>query len=299
MSKKVLVIGGSGFTGRHVLQEMIRRGMDVYAMQHHTPLPDMEGIKIIKGGIGDVNRRLLDSVRPDTVFHLARPKFPLLRRAGRNLAARWAAFQNQRLIREMERPGHPARLVFASGSLMYGSSPHPHDEDAPLKPISFARQYYRGEIPVLNAIEAGKIPVTVIRFPWLLGKGSWFEWFYLRAMNQYQAIPLFGDGNNLMEIIDIQDAARLALQVTDDPQTRGIINLVSSGAVTQLEFVSVLSSVSGLPVKDYREVFHRSPEKEAIQAFTSGIVLATKYSALTTGFRYTSLEDSLRRILSE
>ena len=189
--KKVLVIGGSGFTGQHLLKSLSIGGFEVFAIQNKSPLPAYPGIRVIKGGIRAVDHKLIDEIKPDMVFHFARPKFPLLRKAGRILAARYAAVQNRNLIRELEKSDHPVSLLFASGSLMYGSSPVPPDEDSPLHPVSFARQYYPGETPVLKALKQGRIPVMVIRFPWLLGAGSWFDWFYVRPMKKAQLCPHF------------------------------------------------------------------------------------------------------------
>jgi len=294
--EKVLVIGGSGFAGRHLVAELKFKGIEIYAIEHHHALAETEKIRIVRGGIKAVDRKLIDAIRPDVVFHLARPTFPRLRKAGRILAARYAARLNRRLIKELEHAINPPTLVFASGSLMYGPSPEPATEDQPLRPFSFARQYIPGEMPVLEALRKSRISVKIIRFPWLLGQGSWFEWFYLKTMREKHAIPLFGKGDNQMEIIDVQDAVKLMLRYADDQVGKGVYNILSSGAITQLDFVSKLNLLTGYPVKDHRELFSGKIEKEAVEAFTSTIVLATKYPEIPAGFHYTPLHESLKRI---
>jgi nucleoside-diphosphate-sugar epimerase len=295
--KKALVIGGSGFAGRQLVSELLSTDHEVFAMEHRSPIARGSNVTVIRGGTGAIGKKLLRSINPDFIFHFARPTFPVLRRPGRVIAASYAAWLNRRLIRAIEHSGLGSKLIFASGSLMYGSSPSPVYEDAPLNPASYARQYYRGEIPILEALKAGNVPVIVLRMPWLLGKGSWFEWFYLRTMEKHRMVPLFGDGANLMEVLDIRDAARMAVKYAIDPETRGIFNLVTPKPVTQMEFAGKVSDLSGFPVRDYREAFQGKLEKEALQAFTSNIVLATKYPDLIAGFHYTSLEESLKRLL--
>lgn len=297
--KKALVIGGSGFAGRHLIDGLLKEGCEVYAIEHKAQIPGNLNVRVIKGGISAVDSHLIRSIQPDYIFHYARPKLPYLRKAGRLMAARYASWQNKRLIRELENPGHQSKLIFASGSLMYGSSPSPLDEDSPIHPVSFASQYHRGEIPILNAEKSGKIPVMVMRFPWLLGRGSWFEWFYLRTMEKSSTVPLFGNGDNKMEVLDIRDATKMVMRYAFENEGSGIFNLVSAKAITQLEFASAISSVSGMPVRDYREVFHGHLEKEALQAFSSNIVLATKYPHLQKDQHYTPLEETLAGILSE
>jgi nucleoside-diphosphate-sugar epimerase len=297
--KKVLVIGGSGFLGRHVIQELCRSNFEVYALEHKTPFRITDQVKIVKGSIGAVDRKLIRGIRPDLVFHLARPTFPRLKRTGRHLAARYAAMLNQRLIRELEKSGHPCRLIFASGSLMYGNSSVLQDEDSPLNPISYARQYYRGEMPVLKAMQKGILPVTVIRFPWLLGRGSWFEWFYLRTMKNSGFVPLFGNGDNRMEIIDILDAAKLAVKFAGEPGNPSIVNLISARPVSQLDFASAVSMVSGKPVRDYLSVIPGRIEREALEAFSSNIIFETKHKEWPGDFPYTPLTVTISRILDE
>jgi len=297
--KRVLVIGGSGFSGRYILKELLKQGHQVFAIENRNPVRGGSEVHVIKGGIRAVTCHLIDEIRPEAVFHFARPKFPRLKRTGRLLAARLAALQNQRLIRVLEGAGHPCRLVFASGSLMYGSSLSPLDEESPLKPVSFARQYYWGEKPVLEALRINKCPVMVMRFPWLLGAGSWFEWFYLRPMKRTHSVPLFGQGDNFMEVLDVEDAARLAVKYAFQYNCPGIYNIVSAGPVTQLEFAASVSRASGFPVKDYRTLFTGYLEKEALQAFSSNIMLATKYPELLKDQLYTPLEETLSGILRE
>jgi nucleoside-diphosphate-sugar epimerase len=118
-------------------------------------------------------------------------------------------------------------------------------------------------------------------------------------MRQYRGIPLFGNGDNLMEVLDIRDAARLLLNYVLKNEESGIFNLLSSGAITQREFAETLSLLSGFPVKDYRQIFPGGLEKEAVEAFTSNISLATKYPGLKAGFQYTDLKESLKRIFTE
>jgi nucleoside-diphosphate-sugar epimerase len=151
-------------------------------------------------------------------------------------------------------------------------------------------------MPVVHSIKAGLFPVMVVRMPWLLGQGSWFEWFYLRTMRQQKAIPLFGNGENKMEIIDVTDAARLLIRIAHTSLPPGVYNVISSGAVSQLEFAGKLATLSGLPVKDHRELFPAGLEQEAFEAFTSNIELTTKFPEIFDGFEFTSLDEAIIRI---
>ena len=297
--KNVLVIGASGFAGRYLVRELSEQGYEIYAVQNKRPLELPESVKVIAGGGRSVNHKLLKAIQPEIIYHFARPKLPYFRWAGRLMAGYFAGWLNSRLVKEIGRSGLPVKLVYASGSLMYGPSLLPHDEDAPLNPFSFAKQYYRGELPILKAMSDRNFPVLVMRFPWLLGNGSWFSWFYLNTMKRTGAVPLFGQGTNFMEVIDVIDAVRMAIHFAENMQHAGIYNIVSSKPVTQLEFASSLSEVSGLPVKNHGELFQNRLETEAYRSFTSTILLSTKYLEMISGWEYTPLDQTLADIITE
>lgn len=292
--KKVIILGASGFLGSHILQELLEKDYKVYATQYNSHLNE-EGITLIYGGTKVLTRKLIDTIQPDLIIHCARPVMPKLKRLGRYWAARVAHKNNKRLLHRLKRSNSQPLLVFASGSLMYGNSKTAHNEDAPLNPISYAKQYQRGEKPIRKAIEAGDYPVTMLRFPWLLGDGSWFKWFYLGTAEDYKAVPQFGDGKNRMEIMDVKDAAKLMVLYAQAGK-KGIYNVFNK-AITQQEFVGAVSKQLKLPVKDYRDLFTEALEKETLEAFTSNIVLKSKHPNVLKAFKFRTLEETLSEIV--
>ena len=173
-----LVTGASGFLGSAVAKALSEEQVDFYAMQHRRAVDPLPGMTVLQGGTRTLDAALLDCYDIDAVIHCARPTAPRFRQFGRRWAAWRAARDNAFLVREVTGSGQQRRLVFASGSLVYGSSSTPHGEDAPVRPLSYAREYHAGEIPLEQAVRAGKA-VMILRFPWILGNGSWFRWFYL------------------------------------------------------------------------------------------------------------------------
>ncbi|MBU3926463.1 MAG: NAD(P)-dependent oxidoreductase, partial [Bacteroidetes bacterium] len=177
---KVIIIGVSGFLGSKVLDQIISEGYQVFATQNKKAIPRASEITIIQGGIKGLSTAKLKEIDPVAIFHCARPTFPYFKKWGRMLAAEKARRLNKRLVKQLEKSGLTTTLVFASGSLSYGNSDVAHSERSPLNPLSYAKQYIRGESPFLKDHSDLKFKVIVLRFPWLLGKGSWFSWFYLK-----------------------------------------------------------------------------------------------------------------------
>jgi len=294
--KRLLLIGGSGYLGRHLLKELNNGEVEVFSLVNKRPIPNNNKTNIIKGGLASIDADLIDKIAPDTIFHCARPVIPKFKKWGRKVAAQIAAKHNRNLIKNLNDSTTKPLLVFASGSLMYGNSPEPSDEKVPLNPISYARQYYKGELPILKALEEVQNPIMLLRLPWLLGNGSWFKWFYLQWIKQSGVIPAFGDRKNMMEIIDIRDVARLMVKYATEIASSGIYNLPSSKAIKQQVFLDVTAEVFDTEVKDYTEVISGKIEKEAFEAFTSNIVLSTTHRKVLDEFQYTPLKTTLTDI---
>jgi nucleoside-diphosphate-sugar epimerase len=294
--KKIVVIGSSGFLGRHLLEELKSREVQVYAVKHKNPIKEVDHNFQISGGIKSINDELIDKINPDVIFHLARPVMPRFKKWGRKLAALKATRLNRNLLKNLNKSTAKPLLVFASGSLMYGNSSNPHLEDSPLNPVSFARQYFKGELPIVEAANSGTYPVQVFRLPWLLGNGSWFRWFYLENIRKSKSIPKFGDGKNHMEIIDVRDAVKLMAKIAFGSEIHGIINLPSLGAITQQQFLEKISEALHARIVDFKKLYPGRLEVEVFEAYTSSIVLGTKYPKLFDDFEYSGLEDSLNRL---
>lgn len=295
--KKVLLIGGSGFLGSHLLVALREKDFDIYAIKNRKEIPGIPKDKIIPGGIKAIDKKLIDELCPEFVFHTGRPVMPRWRRFGRKLAALKAAGYNRKLISELNNSDTKPTLIFASGSLMYGSSPSPHDEDSTLNPLSFARQYYRGELPIIKAAQNHNYPVKIFRLPWLLGNGSWFRWFYIENIKSRKQVPAFGDMTNMMEIIDVRDAVNLMIKISLEGDDSGIFNIPAQKAISQKQFLNELSGFSGAEITNYKKIYPGKVENEVLEAYTSNILIKTKHPQYFKGYNYYSLRESFGHFL--
>jgi UDP-glucose 4-epimerase len=71
--RRVLVTGGSGFIGRHLLDRLARLGCRGSALSRTSQAPLSGDICWHRGDLADLSaaRRLIRSTRPDVIFHLA------------------------------------------------------------------------------------------------------------------------------------------------------------------------------------------------------------------------------------
>ncbi|MCX6304209.1 MAG: NAD(P)-dependent oxidoreductase [Bacteroidetes bacterium] len=289
----VIIIGSSGFLGSAVTSELLSCGFQVFATKNKRPIPGETGLTVIEGGIKALTTGILDQVRPEAIFHCARPVIPGLRRWGRIIAAFQAKRYNRFLLSQIDACQVKPVLIFASGSLVYGNSSTPHSEAAPLNPVSYARQYHRGEAPVLKALHEKATKVVMVRFPWLLGNGSWFSWFYLKPLREQMRVPLFGEGSNYMSLISLTDAARMMVKSYRLCTGSCICNVSSPIVLTQKSFAAAVAGHYGGTVTDHKNLYPGGLEKEALEAFASNILMQSGHPELQGDQPFQNLEQML------
>lgn len=295
-NKKVILIGGSGFLGRKICEELVLQGFDLYCVKHESEFQTSSSINIIQGGIKALSSELIDSINPVFIIHSARPTLPKLRKLGRILATKKAKNLNKNLLNQLKNSSSKPKLIFASGTLSYGNNENPAFENSPISPLSYARQYIKGEFPIINNCKSEDYPIIILRLPWLLDKGSWFDWFYLQNIRKFGTIPLFGNGDNKMAIIDIADAVKLILKYASQKDLHGIYNIFSPNILTQLEFANAVKKTFGSRVLSYEKIYTDKLEIEALEAFTSNIIPATNYMDIISKYDFISLQESLEKL---
>jgi len=165
--QNVLVLGGSGFLGRHIIEELNNKGVQAFCLENKSRVHiQNDNIKVIKGSFLDFQWEKLGEVNLQVIFHTARV-------SGSNMKSRrQAAFENakanEKLIKWLKTLYTPPLLVFVSGSLVYGSHHNMSiDENQPPNPTSFQREYFMAEQPILHAFERKETPVQIVMPSWI------------------------------------------------------------------------------------------------------------------------------------
>ncbi len=291
--QSVILIGGSGFLGSEVRAELLAQGYKVFATENKAQIEHAENIVILSGGIKAITYSKIKEINPVAIYHCGRPTFSRLRKLGRKLASYKAAKLNRNLVKAIKRSGVNVPLVFASGSLAYGNSKTAHFEDSPISPISYSKQYITGERPLLRATNTENYPVLILRFPWLIGNGSWFKWFYHESAKEMGKIPIFGDGQNHMSIISVTDAAKLMVEYPKQFKESGVYNIFSPFHPNQLDFLKLIASKYSCDVVDYKQLYPNGLESAVIEAFESNIIMDSKNKELLDNYNFKSIVDSI------
>jgi 2-alkyl-3-oxoalkanoate reductase len=250
--KKVLVTGGTGFVGVHLVRRLLERGREVVSLDTAPGLEDDDlrsrGAILLKGSVTDsaAVERAMDGV--DLVFHLA-SRF-------RDIFAPDETYYDvdvngTRTVLSTAQRHQVRRVVHCSTQGVHGIiNGRAADEDSPIAP----RDYYcyakvEAERVCREFIAQG-MDIVIVRPTSIYGPGDMFGWLKLHRMVKKGRFVMLGDGrtmNHPLYVENFVDALELAAEV---PEARGRTYIAGDAEpVTLNELVRLLGDTHGVPVK--------------------------------------------------
>lgn len=222
---RVLVTGGGGFVGSHLVERLLADGNDVRVVDNLSNGTESwipEEAELIVGDLTD-RATLEEAVIPeiDLVFHLAADKD-----ASRDDIAQFRSNNRltEELVEQMERVGVD-RIAFTSSSTVYGEAPRPTPEDyAPLEPISIYGAGKLAEEALLSVYgHSHDFTVWNFRFANVVGsrlRGAVVPDFIEKLRDDPTTLEILGDGRqekSYLYIDDCIDAMLTVVEQTDKP----------------------------------------------------------------------------------
>jgi UDP-glucuronate 4-epimerase len=254
---RVLLTGGAGFIGSHLLERLLARGDEVAVIDDFNDFydPALKRANLPRGGFRLHERDLREAApvvaeeKPDVVVHLAaragvRPslKDPVLYESvnvGGTLG----------LLEACRRAG-VGRFVFASSSSVYGDGDVPfREEDEALRPVSpygvskLLAEHYVRIYARLHGIRA-----TCLRFFTVYGPRQRPDLAirsFTRAILEGREIPMFGDGSTERDYTHISDILQGVLAAIDRPEPFAVYNLGESRPVPLRRLIELLGEYAG------------------------------------------------------
>jgi UDP-glucose 4-epimerase len=258
---KILVTGGAGFIGSHLVEELVGKGCNIVilddlsrsGLQNIKSLLDRGILRLVKGDI--CNKEVVDEALRDVdgVFHLAAitsvpfsVEFP-------KLAFRVNVDGTKNLL-EACLCHSVKRFIFASTCAVYGEPEYlPVDEEHPLVPISpYAESKLRAEMVCREFQETQGLGITVLRPFNVYGPRQ--------EMNQYAGViskfierlrhgkpPLiFGDGLQTRDFIFVKDVVKAFMLALKNKASVGQVFNVGTGLPTSInELADLLIELFG------------------------------------------------------
>ncbi|QBR83791.1 NAD-dependent epimerase/dehydratase family protein [Legionella israelensis] len=301
--EKVLVTGGGGFIGNHLVSRLLSLGKEVVVLDrciHKPAFCDVAGAKLIEADVmsSKLLRKILEDI--DTCFHLA----ALASVASCAQDWRYAHENNvlafNALLDNLVELSHCVKLVYASTSAVYGDNQDlPLSESASPRPTSMY-----GVTKLCNEVYARvmninfNLPSIGLRLFNVYGPGqrisnseSGVITLFKEALSEQRPLMVYGDGSQTRDFIYIDDVvdALIAAAITPREHT-GIYNICSQKSISILELAETLMTLS----KTKQPIVYEQARSGDIYHSLGNAELAKKKLHFQAS---TALEEGLKKLL--
>jgi nucleoside-diphosphate-sugar epimerase len=244
---QVLVIGGTLFIGRFLVEELVKRGHHVTVLHRK---PKHEFGRRVENLMADRNDA--DSLREALL--------------GRRFAAVYdnvydwergtSATDVENTIRVVGE--RVSRYIFLSSVAAYGDGLN-HKESDPLAPDFHPDAYTRNKATTERMLfrmhRRDGFPVVTFRPPFVYGPGNPYyrEAFFWDRLRAGRPVIIPGDGYRLMQFVYVHDLVAAMVNALEEPRAVGeAFNIGDSKPVTQAELVDILARVAGVEPRAVR-----------------------------------------------
>ena len=230
---RTLVTGGSGFIGSTIIKVSPSK---IRALVHKEAVEGNKIDRVYGDFLSSENQleKWIDGV--NSIIHAARPSSG--NTAGRYRIARRTRKANLSMVSVVKESNIPSTILM-HGSLSYG---HRGEDlvhtDSTLNPVGYAEAYSIGERPWVDYLHSGG-GVKVVRAPWVMGPGSWFEMIYCDEI-----IPVFGDGRQWMSLVSVESLADFTWSILSDEP--GVYHPPLLYRCRQSDFAKIVSEIRGV-----------------------------------------------------
>ncbi|MBN3038388.1 MAG: GDP-mannose 4,6-dehydratase [Candidatus Omnitrophica bacterium] len=261
-NKKIIVTGGAGFIGSHLVGALLDDGAEVMVldnfssgkMSNLSQYSSNRKLRVVKADILD-RKRLFKLFRGvHSVYHLATQCLRI-------------SINNPQLVHEVNSTGtlnvcqaaqeHKLkRLIYVSSSEAYGSAQYaPMDEKHPCQPTTiYGSSKLTGELYARSFLNTYGLPVVIVRPFNTYGPRSHFEGahgevipkFVLRALNN-KAPVIFGDGRQTRDFTYVSDVVEgIILASRADWLVAGTVNIAYGKEVSIAKIARLVLDATGM-----------------------------------------------------
>ncbi len=255
---RILVTGGAGFIGSHIVQALLEQGSQVRVLDNFSTgkrenlEPMQDEIELIEADLRDAER-VMEAVKGvEVIFHEA-----AFVSVPQSMDEPRACFEvnvtgSSHLMEAARRMG-VRRVVFASSAAVYGDvSEMPLTESSALHPLSpYAASKRVDEIYGQLYTEAFGLEVAALRYFNVYGPRQRPDSMYaaavpifIRRLLDGRPVTIYGDGGQTRDLINIHDVVRANLAAAEEPAAPGQIFNICTGTETRiLDLVQVLQGL--------------------------------------------------------
>lgn len=292
---KVLITGGAGFIGSHIVEKLLGNNYDVIIIDNLSSgsienIPDSDTLKFYQLNIEKDNLELVfQKEAPDYVIHLAAQTSVNFSISHPYYDANMNVMASIKLL-ELCKKYNIRKFITASSAAIYGNPKYlPIDENHPTEPMS---QYGLSKLTMEKYIKLSGIPYIIFRFSNAYGprqkssKESGVVAIFNNAMKNNEPINIYGDGEQIRDFIYVEDIANICIKAINSNVENEIINFSTNKGVSLNQLFKVMKSL-------YNYTLNANYLPERIGDIKNSILSNDKAYNLLQFTNYTKLEKGL------
>lgn len=254
---KILVTGGSGFIGSHLVTHLSNAGYEVISLSRqgkvHNLDVDLKNVTYQKGDFSD--EKILNNILPeiDIVIHLAWSSIPTQNTSSFSADIETNISGSIKLLNACIDNKIKKFLFISSGGTVYGIPKQvPIKEDHPLDPIS---SYGIGKVCIekyLHLYETiGGLDYSIFRVSNAYGtlqnikKGQGIIGIFLSKIKKGEPIEIWGNGEIIRDFIYVSDLAKIITMTIDKDLKYKVYNLGYGTGYSLNDIIDKMKQVTG------------------------------------------------------
>jgi UDP-glucose 4-epimerase len=293
---RILVTGGAGFIGSHLVEAMVRQGMVVTVLDNfRTGLREnlvdiLDDIELVEGSILDneVVARVMNG--QDLVSHQA-AQLEITRAIDdpvEDLITNTVGTLN--VLKAAVQFGVP-KVVMASSAGVYGQAvtipqyedSHPTNPNWAYGVSKLATEKYASIFE-----EADGLRVVPLRYGIVYGSREWYGrvlTIFLKRALEGESLVVFGDGDQIRDFVNVADVVDMNLRcLANDAADNEVFNVSSGQGTTINSLAELVRKVSGRDV----EIIHEELEEGATSKYYDRIRLPQELRELVQSYEKAS-----------
>jgi UDP-glucose 4-epimerase len=296
---KILVIGGAGFIGSNLVEELVNKHDVIVLDNFHTG--SMENLKAVKNKIKIVrafcnNVLKLNLPKIDVIFHFGIPSSsPMYKENPMHVGE---AINGAISVFEFARKNN-SKVIFSSTSSLYNGLEPPHKEDMEIKVTDYyteARLCIERLAKLYHTLH--HVKSIGLRFFSVYGfhekaKGSYANIVsqFLWKMKKGEAPIIYGDGNQTRDFIFVRDVVDACIKAMESNIECDVFNVATGVETSFNKVIDLLNDALGTNIKPK---YIENPIKNYVERTLGDTRKAEKH----LGFKYKyTLRDGIRELI--